>query len=43
VPPFRLKSSAVRDKLTVLDAASLFAEAIRCIHNDESIVALLEN
>lgn len=42
IPAFRLDSSLVRDKLTVLDVTVLFAEAIRRIHSGESIVELLE-
>lgn len=42
VPPFRLKSAGLKNKLIILDAASLFAEAIRRLHNDGSIVDLLE-
>lgn len=42
LPPFRLDPELVRNRLTVLDVAPLFAEAIRCIHNGGSIVELLE-
>jgi ribose-phosphate pyrophosphokinase len=42
LPPFRLEPELVRNRLTVLDVAPLFAEAIRCIHNGGSIVELLE-
>jgi ribose-phosphate pyrophosphokinase len=42
IPPFRLTSDVVRNKLTVLDTTSLFAEAIRRIHTNASIVELLE-
>jgi ribose-phosphate pyrophosphokinase len=42
IPPFRLESSTVRQKLTVLDASPLFAEAIRTIHGGGSIVELLQ-
>ena len=42
VPPFRLPPEFVSDKLEVLDAASLFAEAIARIHDGGSIVDLLE-
>lgn len=42
-PPFRLGTELVRTKLVVLDVAGLFAEAIRRIHNNESIVELLES
>ena len=41
VPPFRLDPSAVREKLIVLDAAGLFAEAIRRMHEGGSVVELL--
>jgi ribose-phosphate pyrophosphokinase len=41
VPPFRLPAGAVREKLEVLDAAPLFAEAIKRIHSGGSIVDLL--
>lgn len=43
VPPFRLAESKVNEKLTVLNAAPLFAAAIRCLHEGCSIVDLLEN
>lgn len=42
IPPFRLDPDLARDKLVVLPAAPLFAEAIRCIHTGGSLVALLE-
>ncbi len=42
VPPFRLDPAVARDKLVVLDAAELFAEAIRRVHGGGSIVELLE-
>jgi ribose-phosphate pyrophosphokinase len=42
VPPFRLDPAVVRDKLVVLDAARLFAAAIRAIHEDGSIAELVE-
>jgi len=42
VPPFRLAAGAARDKLTVLNTAPLFAEAIRRIHTGGSLVELLE-
>ncbi len=41
VPPFRLDSELVRKKLAVLDVTALFAEAIKRIHSDGSIVELL--
>ena len=37
VPPFRLSSDLVREKIVVLDATKLFAEAIQRIHSDESL------
>lgn len=40
VDPFRL-SPETRDKLTIIQTAPLFAEAIRCCHNEESISRLL--
>ncbi|HKQ77172.1 MAG TPA: ribose-phosphate pyrophosphokinase [Blastocatellia bacterium] len=43
VPPFRLDPELVSNKLAVVDAARLFAEAIERIHSDGSIVDLLEN
>lgn len=42
IPPFRLDPVLVRDKLTVLDTAPLFAEAIRRIHTGKSVVELVE-
>jgi ribose-phosphate pyrophosphokinase len=42
IPASRISSSAVRDKLVTLESAPLFAEAIRCIHTDGSLVDLLE-
>ncbi len=41
VPPFRLDPNIVQEKLVVLDAAGLFAEAIRRMHEGGSIVELL--
>jgi ribose-phosphate pyrophosphokinase len=41
VPPFRLDPALVARKLVVLDAASLFAEAIRRIASGGSLTALL--
>lgn len=41
VPPFRLKNPHVRKKLTVLPTTKLFADAIRNIHSNESISALI--
>jgi ribose-phosphate pyrophosphokinase len=42
VPPFRLTSDAVRDKLTVLGSAALFAQAIRRLHEGGSLTALAQ-
>lgn len=42
IPPFRLQPEVVRDKLVVLPAAPLFADAIQRIHDGGSIVELLE-
>lgn len=42
VPPFRLVAETVRAKLSVLDAAPLFADAIQAIHGGGSISRLLE-
>jgi ribose-phosphate pyrophosphokinase len=42
LPPFRLAPELVRNRLTVLDVAPLFADAIQRIHNGGSIVDLLE-
>jgi ribose-phosphate pyrophosphokinase len=41
IPPFRLDPGLTKDKLVVLDAAELFAQAIRRIHEGGSIVELL--
>jgi len=41
LPPFRLNPELVRNRLTVLDVAPLFADAIRRIYNGGSIVDLL--
>ena len=43
VPPFRLSPNLVQEKLVILDAAPLFAEAIKRIHTGGSIVELLGN
>ncbi|OGA25175.1 MAG: ribose-phosphate pyrophosphokinase [Betaproteobacteria bacterium RIFCSPLOWO2_02_FULL_67_26] len=42
VPPFRLDPALVRGKMTVLDTAPLFAEAIRRLHTGGSITDLQE-
>jgi ribose-phosphate pyrophosphokinase len=41
IPPFRLDPELARNRLVVLDAARLFAEAIMGIHSGGSIVELL--
>jgi ribose-phosphate pyrophosphokinase len=43
IPPFRLSAEFIRDKLVVLDATPLFAEAIRRLHANDSIVDLLRH
>lgn len=42
IPPFRLDSILVKDKVVILDTTVLFAEAIKRIHSNGSIVELLE-
>jgi len=42
IPASRIGSSAARAKLVILESAPLFAEAIRRIHTDGSLVDLLE-
>ena len=41
VPAFRLPAGAVRDKLTVLGSAAMFAETIRRMHYGESVTELM--
>ena len=41
IPPFRLPADLAEKRLTVLDAAPLFAEAVRRIHSGESLVQLM--
>lgn len=41
IPPWRVPPGALRDKLTVLDSASLFAESIARIHSGGSLTDLL--
>jgi ribose-phosphate pyrophosphokinase len=41
MPPFRLEPDLVKEKLVVLDAAKLFAEAVQQIHSGGSIVDIL--
>ena len=42
VPPFRLDAELVQRKITVLDTAPLFAEAVRRMHGGGSVIELLE-
>jgi ribose-phosphate pyrophosphokinase len=42
IPSDRIRSDVVRGKLTRLEAAGLFADAIRAIHEGGSVVALTE-
>jgi ribose-phosphate pyrophosphokinase len=42
IPPFRLDPDLASNKLAIVDAARLFAEAIERIHSNGSIVDLLE-
>jgi ribose-phosphate pyrophosphokinase len=41
IPPFRLPADLVEERLTLLDAAPLFAEAIGRIHSGGSLVELM--
>ncbi len=43
IPPFRLDTKIVHEQLVVLNAAILFAEAIKRIHAGGSLVELLES
>lgn len=43
IPPFRLEHKQVKEKVTTLNAASLFAEAIKRMQEGGSIVDLLED
>jgi ribose-phosphate pyrophosphokinase len=42
IPPFRLDPKLLEEKVRVLDAAELFAQAIARIHEGGSLVELLE-
>ncbi len=42
IPPFRLAPDLISDKLIILNAAVLFAQAVQRIHSGGSIVELLE-
>jgi ribose-phosphate pyrophosphokinase len=41
IPPFRLTGTQVKNKVTVLDVAPLFAQAIKCIDEGGSVTDLL--
>jgi len=41
VPPHRIEGTPARDKVIVLDAAPLFAEALRRLHSGGSVVELM--
>lgn len=43
IPPFRLEAALIEKKLVVVPAARLFANAIKRLHTDDSIVDLLAN
>jgi ribose-phosphate pyrophosphokinase len=43
IAPFRLTTSAVKDKLTILDTTPLLAETIQRLHSGGSIVDLMES
>lgn len=42
IPPFRLENTLVKEKVTVLNVAPLFAEAIRRVYSGNSVTELLE-
>jgi len=42
IPPFRITDPTLRERLVVLEAAGLFAEAVRRLHEDGSLVELME-
>jgi len=41
VPPFRLGADAPRDKIDILPAAPLLAEAIRRLHGGQALTDLM--
>lgn len=43
IPPFRLEHALVKEKVTVLNAAPLFAEAIKCMDEGGSVTDLLQD
>jgi ribose-phosphate pyrophosphokinase len=43
IPPFRLPHALLQNKVSVLETAPLFAEAIRRLHSGGSLVALMED
>jgi ribose-phosphate pyrophosphokinase len=42
IPPFRLENTRVREKVIVLNAAPLFAETIKRMHEGGSVTALMQ-
>lgn len=42
IPPFRLENTRVKEKVTVLNIAPLFSEAIRCLYEGGSVSGLLQ-
>lgn len=42
IPPFRLDPALIKNKVIILDAAALFAEAIKRIHSNGSIAELIK-
>lgn len=43
IPPFRLEHTSIKEKVTVLNAAPLFAEALKRMHEGGSITELLQD
>jgi len=43
IPPFRLPPQMLGHRVEVLESAPLFAEAIRRLHSDGSLVELLQD
>lgn len=41
IPPFRLSTDFASNRITILDVAPVFANAIRCLHNGGSITELI--
>jgi ribose-phosphate pyrophosphokinase len=42
IPPYRLDPQLAREKIAVVEAAALFADAVRRLHGDGSITSLME-